>query len=162
MANTYSPEQLEFIRIAWTARATASEISAQFYVKFRVYVSRSAICGKADRMGLETRSQGGNWSPASTAKRLATAKANGVLWGRKPKAPAKPAPEPSAEPKPLGVDTACRWIAGDDPKTWLFCGHPQKPGAPYCPHHYDRAHAPQRAPQLPKKRIGMNLDRQFR
>lgn len=34
----------------------------------------------------------------------------------------------------------CRFLEGDDPKTWEACGEPTRPGSPYCEHHHQRCY----------------------
>ncbi len=164
----YTEAQQEFIRTAWARGDSASEISAQFYSKFHTRVSRSAICGKADRMNLAPRESGsGRWATNGHAKRLATMAARGTKPGIQPKKPVLALPTPSEEPKALGgageyLGHGCRWIFGDDPKTWQFCGHPQVIHTPYCEVHRLKA-LPQPHGNQPKRpRTFMNTDRQFR
>ncbi len=163
---TYDDEQNEFIKTAWAAGDSASEIAAQLYSKFNIRVSRSAICGKADRMGLASRDGSGAWSQKAAVKRAATMKLRGSVSGPKPKKAATDALAPSDEPLPLGQPGQnpgeCQWIAGDDPKTWVFCGHPKLAGRSYCSHHAQRCLPPKHAAQPPRKHIVMNPDRQFR
>lgn len=158
----YTDERRDYIRKLWTSSISANTIAKRFSAKFGVKVSRCAILGIASRMKLPRHEFADKPTPQASARRLATMLAKGIPCGPKPKKPVLAPLEPSDEPKPLGTDTGCKWLHGDDPKTWIFCGHPQMAGAPYCSFHYERAHTPQRPSQFPRKHIGMNLDRQFR
>ncbi len=168
MGHDYTPDQLEFIKTEWNDGYSASDIASRFNRRFGTRLSRNAICGKAHRMHLPEKHTGAIWQTAGTAKRLATMRAKGVTTAPKPKKPVLAVPEaPSEEPKPLGAPgihlfRGCRWITGDDPKTWRFCGHPQKAGTAYCSHHADRCLPPKHPVQGPKRHIVMNQDRQFR
>ena len=161
-SSKYSDEQKDLIRLGWADGSSAATIADLFYKAFKVRVSRNAIIGVANRMGLSPHNASTSASANATAKRLATMAARGTYTGRKPQTPATDVPVPSEEPSPLGLPgestDGCQWRHGDDPKTWRCCGHPRKPGRPYCEHHYSRAYTTQRIPMNGSSRV----DRQFR
>ena len=59
------PGKLERLKTLWETGLTASEIADELGEG----ISRSAICGKADRLGLSERSRGRNHRPHKTKKR---------------------------------------------------------------------------------------------
>ncbi len=163
----YTDEHKAYIRDLWLRDLPMSDIAVQFESKFGIPTTKRAIVGLRGRMKLPPREQlGGNWSQEATAKRLATMRANRAAGGPKPKKAATEALAPSEEPLPLGQPGqnpgGCQWIAGDDPKTWVFCGHPKLAGTSYCSHHAQRCLPPKHSAQPPRKHIVMNPDRQFR
>jgi GcrA cell cycle regulator len=77
----------------------------------------------------------------AVAGKISRARLRGDQRFLKPR-PAKP--PPPAPPKPLPPRILvelrlndCRWPVGQTPEDLhLFCGHPQKPGSPYCAKHW--------------------------
>jgi GcrA cell cycle regulator len=129
-------------------------------------VTRNAVIGKANRMGLT----GGDKPRRSTrSPRKRQPKSGNALnmvfggqIGRKSAKlfleaePFTPGPElviPLHERKTLLQleDTDCRWGIGDPKEAdFHFCGKAKVPGLPYCEHHCRRAYQP---PQERRKRI---------
>jgi GcrA cell cycle regulator len=117
-------------------------------------VTRNAVIGKANRLGLT----GGDKPRRSTRSRKPRRKPNPginmVFGGRKSAKlfleaePFTPGPElviPLAERKTLLQleDTDCRWGIGDPKEAdFHFCGKAKVPGLPYCEHHCRRAYTP--------------------
>ncbi len=160
---TYTDQHRALIRTLWNDNLSCAQIARRFNKAFDADITRSAVIGLANRMQLPKREGGGTWTAEGAAKRVATMKAKGIPFGNKPKKAASVAPMASSEePKPLGVDTGCRWLHGDDPKTWIFCGHPKLAGTSWCSHHALRCLPPKHSAQPPRKHIVMNQDRQFR
>jgi GcrA cell cycle regulator len=140
---------------------SASQIAARICVT-GFEVTRNAVIGKANRMGLT----GGDKPRRSTRSRKPRRKPNPginmVFGGRKSAKlfleaePFTPGPElviPLHERKTLLQleDNDCRWGIGD-PKEAGFhlCGRAKTPGLPYCEHHARRAYQP---PEMRKRRI---------
>ncbi len=164
---TYTEQHRALIRTLWSDNLSCAQIARRFNKAFDADITRSAVIGLANRMQLPKREGGGTWTAEGAAKRVATMKARGIPFGNKSKKPASMAPVASGEePKPLGKPGQnpgeCQWIAGDDPKTWVFCGHPKLAGTSWCSHHAQRCLPPKHSAQPPRKHIVMNPDRQFR
>lgn len=108
-------------------------------------VSRSAVLGKARRIGLAKRRGVTPRIPHPDSlkpKRPPRAVPAGARQHRpKPEVPFKPQgsawePVPGVVPLPL-LDLKsgqCKWPVSQD-APFLFCAAPVEPGAPYCPHH---------------------------
>ncbi len=166
--HNYSEAQQDFIRTSWADGLSAANIAHRFNREFGAKITRNGIIGKAMRMKLSPHNASSSTKAHSLAKRLATMRAKGVTTAPKPKKPVLALPEPpSEEPKPLGAPgihlfQGCRWIAGDDPKTWRFCGHPQKAGTAYCEAHRIKSMPQPHGNQPKRPQTFMNTDRQFR
>jgi hypothetical protein len=166
MGHFYSEAELTAIKALWATGKSAAKIAKLVNAEFGTERTRNAILGKAHRLNLPDHHGGAEWAAEGHAKREATMKAKGITVGRKPKPPATVAPGASEEPVPLGKPGehagGCQWRHGDDPKTWVCCGHDRLSGSPYCPHHSHRAYAPAHGQQPKRPHIFMNPDRQFR
>lgn len=128
-------------------RHTASQIAA----KIGGGITRNAVIGKANRMGISL----SGLSPQEIARRnekrrerqlsgvAADHMINRIMNGRR-----TPAPEPVLPGKHsctlLQLTTAsCRWPFGESPNV-LFCGARSVPGLPYCIGHCRMAYRPAR------------------
>lgn len=144
MAVIWTDERIERVRNAWVEGLSASEIGK------RLGSTRSAICGLARRLGLNSRATGGR--PACP-RPAAPPKAHKQVVP--PVAPS-PLPPASIEPPALVLEDGahvtaltltgrmCRWPIGHPgEKNFHFCGHTPKLGAPYCEAHARRAYQPQ-------------------
>lgn len=128
-----TPGMVEDLKTILEQGATAGEAARDLRRKYGFDVSRSAVIGKAYRLGFELRSQGSNTAsvtPKANAKRPART-------ARKPIAIVR-IPIMVDEPQPLGdVDGGCRWIFGEATLR-NFCGHGTWPLSPWCPYHERR------------------------
>jgi GcrA cell cycle regulator len=121
-------------------------------------VTRNAVIGKANRMGL-TGGDKPRRSTRSPRKRQPKGgnSINMVFGGRKSAKlfleaePFTPGPElviPEAERRGIDglTDDQCRWPIGDPQHAdFHFCNGVQVPGLPYCEHHARRAYQPPQA-----------------
>jgi GcrA cell cycle regulator len=126
-------------------------------------VTRNAVIGKANRMGL-TGGDKPRRSTRSPRKRQPKGgnSINMVFGGRKSAKlfleaePFTPGPElviPEAERRGIDglTDDQCRWPIGDPQHAdFHFCNGVKVPGLPYCEHHCRRAYQP---PEVRKRRI---------
>lgn len=127
----------------WGEGASASEIAAAMGG-----VSRSAVCGRAWRLGLppkKTVTVGQKNSDRQEQRRASERKRIRISRGLPdiPLPPAKPDPVEHlnltfAEIGPFH----CRWITNDDMAAPLYCGHQVKAGTSWCPYHHDRVNPP--------------------
>lgn len=137
-----------------TFRVIASELG----------VTRNSVIGKAGRLGLADREGASIRAKRKTEEKpraVGVGKAVGttlstfvkkVNHGRAVFKEAPPRPAVSQEPPPatrcslldLGPDS-CRWPYGDvGTEGFAFCGAVQRPGSPYCLHHFALAYVPPR------------------
>lgn len=117
--------------------------------------SRSAVLGKLSRLGLMRK-----------GVENSTAKPRSYYKRSKPKAPSidaeprRPMPRliPLTPPPERGdnigltdlIDGMCKFPLGDpDGPDFRFCGHAQRPGAPYCPYHCQIAYSPRSEARKP-------------
>lgn len=141
------------LRVAWLAKLYREGIGFTD-IGTKLGVSRGAVGGKLDRLGLMTPTpRSAPRAPARPAARSqrSSALANKIRAGTFGQ-PAKPAPPPKprkidlAEPKSRDVplmDLAagdCRYPHWEGP--FLFCGHPAEEGSSYCAFHTRLTSAP--------------------
>lgn len=151
----WTPERVEQLRALAAQRKSASEIAAIL----RGGVTRNAVCGKSDRLGLTLGGDTVDHRPRVPRRRGTVTKParKGPPWApvlkEKPREPLpsiarraplvfhapQPLPEPVSRNLPLADWTAstCKWIAGDG-AAGLACGHPTDQATPYCAHHLRR------------------------
>lgn len=142
MANIrWVPELEQQLRDLW-----ALDISAEKIAQKIGGLTRSAVIGKADRLGLPSRPhmkhRRGRPHPANA---LGIPRRDKVRKKRPPKPwkpverAQKPAPVLLLPPAPLMLDLMClesgmcRYPIGEGP--YLFCGHPTEQSS-YCPYHH--------------------------
>lgn len=126
---------------------SSGRIAAEINKEFGLSLSRSAICGKINRLGLVSPKKPSVTQAAARERRRQTSKFN-----RKSERAMPAATEPVRvrdDPLPLDPRFACmlielenencRWPYGDpDAVAFRFCGRigaDMKNGAPYCDHH---------------------------
>ncbi len=151
---SWTDERINLLKKMWKEGKSAADIAKMLGKG----VTRNAVIGKAHRMGLSGRPSPIK-KPAPPARKETGKKAAAPV-----KAPAKkasPAPVPALknpalakeveelkkiekEIAPLGGGVAlldltermCKWPIGDPREPdFTFCGHPIRPGTPYCPPH---------------------------
>jgi hypothetical protein len=131
-----TPGIIESLAIELEKGATAGEAARYLTRAFGTYLSRSAVIGKAYRLGLELRSQGSRSPSLGPIIR----KARGPNKHPKPPKTIMRMPVMLDEPKPRGdVDDGCRWIVGEATKR-NFCGYVTWPLTPWCPFHHARVY----------------------
>jgi len=138
MKDTWTPERIAKLRELW-GTMTANQIAERFGV------TRNAVIGKADRLGLRgpgplaasKKPHGSkNRSPSRRAQ-TAHAAAERRAKAERPELKPVPKPEPIIIPQRTS-NQVCRWPISDD-RPWTFCEAPALVGKPYCPQHYARA-----------------------
>jgi GcrA cell cycle regulator len=150
----WTDERVEQLKQLWAEGLSASQIARQLGG-----VTRNAVIGKVHRLGLAGRA-----TPARAERpRLQVAR-------RAPRPRPAPAIQvPIVEKDPVIdefgrkttvltiSDRMCKWPIGD-PSTaeFHFCGHPPKPGSPYCEAHCVKAFQPAQS------RRDRERDRDFR
>lgn len=125
---SWTPETVDALRRMWAEGLTSAQIAE------RLGITRNAVCGKANRIGVAAR-------PSPIRKSLG------------PKEPPKPKvvklkvvktvlPQPPRVfAMKLGKVTACRWPEGDPKEAGFhFCEAKTEPGRPYCQPHCERAY----------------------
>lgn len=143
--NGWDEQSATALTAMWREGLSLTEISTRLTTQLGRRVSRGAVMGKVDRLGL------------SRTNRLAPAE---------PKIPGKPGPKPKfpiptqfkAPPPPEAYKPApeilpgtvrpldlgpchCRWPVGDPGSDdFLFCGRGKVEGKPYCPDHCEVAY----------------------
>jgi GcrA cell cycle regulator len=134
------PANIERLVTMWeTAGISAAQIGKI------LGVSKSAIIGKAHRLGLVDRAQ------PRAARLLKIAQNNEQVSSqpnKRPLPPPKPYQAPTPPPAPaygtLKVldlrHNSCRWPEGDGP-IFVFCGRPRHHESSYCAEHHALSHA---------------------
>lgn len=143
MSFIWSDERVEKLRNLWNGGLSASQIAARLGG-----VSRNGVIGKAHRIGLAKHALAYDHDqprvPKERPERIIRPKTVKPAPPPKPVNVAPPAPQPVfSVPKPkafmktllqLECDE-CKWPMNDG-GPFLFCGHPQHPGGPWCEYHY--------------------------
>ena len=138
---SWTDDMVEELRRLWAAGYSATEIAHELGGG----ISRCAVIGKVNRLGLERR------RPTHPRKPRAKTKARGRPIKRRPmfiSPPPVPEPLPAppqepAAPKPRRLtllqlaDHHCRWPVEDNP--FRFCGAYRQSGDPYCRYHLAKA-----------------------
>ncbi len=103
---SWTPERYRELARLWDDGLTGGEIAA------RLGVSRNAVLAKARRLNLKIRE-----SPLTAAASAARRK--------------HAERRPEGKPPPEG----CRYVLGDPPERWRYCGAPRVAGRSYCAAH---------------------------
>lgn len=143
----------------WPTGMSAREIAIELGI-----VSRSAVLGKAQRLGLSRKDSKASRSQMSKLKRRKpkpwiNKQAFGLINTHTPPRletaayvePVADAAIPMAQRKTIATleDGDCRWPVGDPQNPdFHFCGAEKVPGKPYCPTHLARAFQP-----IPVRRV---------
>ena len=119
------------------------KIAILLNLKYHTNLTRNAVCGKCDRLGL--RGPKIIYPSRKKPKRRKLPGNGKISRTRKPPA-FKPArlETNTPEPKPIGTSeagTGCQWIHGDYPHI-RFCDHERREGSSYCAHHHQRCYVP--------------------
>lgn len=155
---TWTDERIALLKELWAQGLSQSQCAAALNKLPGGHVTRGAISGKVDRLGLQGR--------APTLREKRNRHRQATPWRKTggktqeptpvPRAPKALPPEPfvpSAEELviPLAerktIETLagndCRWPIGDPQHPdFHFCGKTKVPGLPYCEHHARRAYQP--------------------
>lgn len=128
----WTPEKIQIVKDMRAAGESMTRIAAA------VVTTRSGVAGKISRLHLE---------PMSLERRLAVPRVPKIRVKATPKAAAPRiwdgalVLDDGSHVTGLTVnDHTCRWPIGDPQhEDFHFCGHPPKPGRPYCNHHEEVA-----------------------
>jgi GcrA cell cycle regulator len=141
----WSPELTERLAALWADGLSASQIAAELG-----NVTRNAVIGKVDRLGLPGRPKPASFANARPRRRKPSnlMSKNDIKMLEKPAAfKARPRAVPPTEPKPRNKTLMqlrpreCKWPYGTGP--YVFCANRAEPGRrPYCAYHEDAAHRP--------------------
>lgn len=140
MRREWPKERVEELKIRWANGETCSEIA-----RAMPGTTRCSVIGKVHRLGLPLRPLRGHAIKASRAP------------VKKIIPPVAPKPNvPQAEPLHIGImdvtDKTCRFAFGVA-APFTFCGHPPKPGSPYCPDCCKRVYQPQQPIMRDRKEV---------
>lgn len=147
----WTPERLELAQGMWKAGASGNEIGDA------LGVSRSAVLGKLNRLGLVRRDVEGYQRPAPVMQPPRKHRVTDMQV--RIAARAKAAAQPEAKVVILNAPNARPWITRQfgecaapvmftDDDTWSCC-EPAEPGRPYCPGHCQIYYVPSK-PQVVK------------
>lgn len=143
----------EALASMWREGLSLTEISCRLSRQHGRTVTRNAIMGKIDRLGLSRQNRQAPAEPKIPGKPGPKPK---VLMATTFKAPPppeayKPAPEIlTGTVRPVDLKAChCRWPVGDPgADDFLFCGRDKVEGKPYCPDHCEVAYyTPDRSPE---------------
>lgn len=144
------------LRREWANGLTASQISAALERELRIKKSRSAVLGRAHRLGLAGRTRPPQPSGRLRRRKLPMTREQRVLFSPRPIKPEPPPPladdlKRIAALAPLDGRLSvlrlstftCKFPIGD-PKhaDFAFCGRTVREGAPYCPDHCRLTYVP--------------------
>jgi GcrA cell cycle regulator len=135
---------LELLRIVPnTMQTIADQLNAEFGLK----LSRSAISGRLNRLGLRMPKQPDDETPPTVEITCVEVKPDQFHIEMRPRRPPRPRkPKPPPPPGKLTIydltGTTCRWPMSeiDDMPPYLYCGHRSLDGLPYCSEHCARAY----------------------
>lgn len=163
-ATDWPPQHSELLRDLHAKHMSFGEITKEINLRFKVGYTRSAILGRAKRMGL-TR-------PEAVRARAPKLKALGVRSDhRRPPEP-RPRAEPAKSvplrcvglsPRLISFDELapddCRYPYGGDrdDEPISFCGHPRQPGSSYCTPHFHLTRNPEGSVQPPPRPVALRL-----
>lgn len=154
----WTEQAIAELKFQWNEGKSASEVAAILREKFGFAVSRSAVCGKVDRLGLSdgrpprTKKSGPRRQPRRThAPRLPRHVPSRPTPIRAAQPATKPAPRPVPQvglaapaPKHIRLEAlnkiTCKWPHGDGPFT--FCGHARFDRSVYCEYHTRLSYSP--------------------
>lgn len=145
---SWTEEGLSYAKARWKDRASASDISQELAQKFKIIVSRSAVCGKMYREGLSYRTPARTKPPKNSQEihRTVVLRRNHsslvkvtATFKELPKAnDSVTAPHVAGMGWALLKNDCCRFILNDDPRYPLFCGIGEADFAgskPFCKYH---------------------------
>lgn len=154
---SWTDDQIAELKRMHADRMSARAIASEFWTKFRVSLTRSAVCGKLHRLGLRRPVMLRNPSTPKLAPTRRKRRHMEIRPTRKssrggvlrmidmPVVDITIPPDFSADACTLLelTDTSCRWPIGD-PATieFRYCGSPQFDPHPYCLRHARIAYRP--------------------
>jgi len=144
-ATGWTDGEVAILEKLWVEGFSASHIAAELGHG----LTRSAVIGKANRLGLRRLVNGNTLRAARDGARRARAEkkvqANPVKQGRSRTTKTDPFSEvPSGNDvtRIIGIMEIerhdCHWIEGDPKGSYTFCSRPVKQGTSWCPEHYAR------------------------
>lgn len=144
----WTAERIERLTTLWLEGLSANQIATLLGG-----ITREAVCGKVNRLGLKRSvgfRSGSNFGPR---RRVPSKSATTPRASVQPKPISLPAFAGEPLPSPVATDVArvarladleahhCKFPIGND-LPFGFCGLPRVPNAAYCPDHFARCHAP--------------------
>ena len=148
---SWTNERVELLKKLWGDGQSASCIAARLGK-----VTRNAVIGKVQRLGLQGRATlvtrrppRASLLPAAKSQPRTGKRSPGLARSRRqetkprrPTAPPELGPAPDAPVTVLTLTPAnCNWPEGDPKRTGFhFCGRDKPPDRAYCPHHAARAY----------------------
>ena len=152
----WAPEHSGALRELFALHLSFARIAAAINRKFSTAYSRSAVLGRARRMGLLANDRSG--SSACVQPRLDRPGEVHLVKSASPRFPWPLPPFRGAKPVELrcvGIDPLhlslielergdCRYPYGGDEEgeAITFCGHPRRPGSSYCAPHFHLSRGP--------------------
>lgn len=143
---SWTDERIEQLKTLWAEGMSAGEIARE------MGITRNAVLGKKDRLGLSKRRGGyANPAPDKVEKRLRRRRMNfSPQAPRLLKAPTYIEPHVEKPVRPVTLlelnETTCRWPIGDPQDAdFVFCGARPETGLPYCSKHCRMAYNPRDA-----------------
>jgi GcrA cell cycle regulator len=134
---TWTPERVAELERLWREGHSASEVA-----KALGGITRNAVIGKANRLGLPKRSTRFSQSYPKSRKSPAGSAYRSVPVRRG-------SPEPESERVSI-LDIRnfgrCKFGTHIEDGEHLFCGHLVRDGSPYCDHHHARCYMPAKKP----------------
>ena len=152
----WAPEHSGALRELFALNWSFAKIAAAINRKFSTAYSRSAVLGRAKRMGLAGSDRSGS-SPCGEPRlnrpgeiHLVESTSPRFPWAVPPFREAKPVELRCVEIDPLHLALIelepgnCRYPYGGDEEgeAITFCGHPRRPGSSYCTPHFHLSRGP--------------------
>ena len=157
----WASEHSDALREFLALKLSCSEAAAAINRKFRTCYSRSAVLGRARRMGLVASTQPERPPQVTTLRVTPSLGRLGEVRSTEPRSFQLPWPMPAfekteipklrcveIEPRHLSVVDLergdCRYPYGGDEEgeAITFCGHPRRPGSSYCTPHFHLSRGP--------------------
>ena len=150
-ASPWTEEVCQFTAANWE-RSTGEQIAKEIHDRFGIVVSRAAVVGRAQRMGLATKkieipivnlqARRAEARERYNQKRREQRAQKSGLDGQ-PKLRPEPFRARTVQVDPLHIpllelaDNQCRYecSGSDEPRDYTFCGHKKVSGTSYCPAH---------------------------
>lgn len=161
--HAWTEDEDQFLRDHYGGKMSVTDFAA------KIGVSRNAVIGRAQRLGLSAAHKTGGRVRRAKARLTRSGMAQAIkIAAPRPKAVRPPSPlqERAFKPLPVCVEPVsfielqphhCRWPVNREGEPHSYCGSHKEPGSSYCRHHVEASMPPmefRRARKLRRARAG--------